>query len=124
MIVSSYRLFLQSLVVEARIGIHDFERDGAQRLRIDIEMELALDALPATDDIALALDYDWVRDEARRLAAAQHYDLQETLARSIIAVLAARPEIVRVVVVTAKPDVYADVEAVGCRLEAHRIARG
>ncbi len=115
-----YTLFLDKLEVQARIGIHDFERNGPQRLLIGIEIEIAPDALPAGDDIAETLDYDWVRDEVVKLVAGRHFDLQETLARAIVEIVGQRPEVRRVVVKTAKPDVFADVAAVGCRLEARR----
>lgn len=118
--IKSYRLFLQRLEVPARIGIHAFERQEAQRLAISIELELDPAALPSADAIAGTFDYDWVRDEVLRLVASRHYDLQETLAREIVGVMAGRLEVRRVVVETAKPDVFADVEAVGCRLEASR----
>ena len=118
--IDRYTLFLRGFEIEARIGIHDFERARPQRLAIAIEIELAAARLPRRDDIADTFDYDWVRDEVRRLAAGRHFDLQETLARAIVERLAERPEIIRAVVETAKPDVYPDVAAVGCRVEARR----
>jgi dihydroneopterin aldolase len=118
--VSSYTLFLKRLEVEARIGIHAFERDRPQRLLVSIELEMELAALPGADAIEGTFDYDWVREEVRRLVGLRHYDLQETLAGEIVSVLASRREVRRVVVETAKPDVFADAEVVGCRLEAKR----
>lgn len=118
--ITRYGLFFKRLEVIARIGIHAFEREKPQRLVISIELELDPDALPAADIIDGALDYDWVRDEVLRLAASRHWDLQETLARTIIETIASRREVRRLVVETAKPDVFADVDVVGCRLEANR----
>lgn len=118
--IERFTLFLTGFEIQARIGIHDFERCGPQRLTITIELELEPARLPARDDIADTFDYDWVHAEVLRLAACQHYELQETLARAIVQRLAERPEIVRAVVETAKPDVFSDVAAVGCRIEARR----
>jgi dihydroneopterin aldolase len=115
-----YNLFLRDFVIEVRIGIHDFERAGAQRLTIGIELDIDPALLPSRDDIVGTFDYDWVRDEVKLLAASRHFELQETLVQAIVARLASRPEIERVVVETAKPDVYPDVAAVGCRIEARR----
>lgn len=124
MIVAVYSLFMRRLEVETRIGIHAFERAGPQRLTISIEIEIAPGLLPASDDIGHALDYDWIREQVRALAASRHFDLQETLARAILDKLSERAEIVRAVVETAKPDVYPDVAEVGCRLVASRPQRG
>lgn len=118
--ITRYGLFLKRLEVLARIGIHAFERQKPQRLVISIELELEPDGLPVADAIDGTLDYDWVREKVLELTASRHWDLQETLAREIVAAIAGRPEVRRVVVETAKPDVFADVEVVGCRLEASR----
>ncbi len=115
-----FTLFLRGLEIQARIGIHDFERAAPQRLVITIEIDIEASRLPASDDIAATLDYDWVRAEVIRLAGSQHYELQETLAQAVMRALADRPEIVRAVIETAKPDVFPDVAAVGCRIEARR----
>lgn len=118
--VSGYALFLKCLEVQARIGIHEFERRGPQRLLISIQVDLFTSNLPAGDHIEGAFDYDWVRDRILILVASRHFDLQETLARAIAEIVVERPEVQRVIVETAKPDVYADVSEVGCRLEARK----
>lgn len=118
--VERFTLFLKRLEVETRIGIHDFERAAPQRLLISIEIELDPALVPSRDDIAATFDYDWARDLARRLAQSGHYELQETLAQAILGAILQRPEVMRVIVETAKPDVYSDAAAVGCRIEATR----
>lgn len=118
--IERFILFLKGFEIQARIGIHEFERRGPQRLSIAIEIEIEPSRLPSRDEIAETFDYDWVHAEVLRLAASQHYELQETLAQAILQRLAQRPEIVRAVIETAKPDVFADVAAVGCRIEARR----
>ena len=118
--IDRYCLFLRGFEIEVRIGLHDFERVAPQRLSISIEVEIAADRLPGRDDIASVFDYDWVRDEVRRLTDGRHFELQETLVKAIVDRLAERPEIVRILVETSKPDVYPDVAAVGCRMEARR----
>lgn len=118
--ITRYALFLDRFEVAARIGIHDFERNGPQRLAISIELDLDPQQLPGRDDIADAPDYDWIRQEITRLVDGRHFDLQETLAREIVEIAGRRPEVRRVRVETAKLDVYPDARAVGCRLEATR----
>ncbi len=118
--VSNYTLFLDRLVVEAEIGIHDFERGQPQRVAISISVDISPDRLPGTDDIAATFDYDWVRLQVLELVRGRRFELQETLAKGIVDILASRPEIVRITVETSKPDVYGDVDTVGCRLQAHR----
>lgn len=118
--ITRYRLFLDGFEVLAEIGIHDFERGIRQRITIRIELEIDPKLLPRHDDITEAMDYDGIRDDVRTLVERQRFDLQETLARGIVEIAARRPQVIAVTVQTAKPDVYADVAAVGCRLEAKR----
>ena len=118
--ITCYTLFLDKLNVQARIGIHDFERERPQPLTISIEIDIAPDQLPLRDDIADTFDYDWLRSEIITLVATRHFDLQETLVRAIVEIVGTRQEVQRITVQTAKPSVYPDVAAVGCRLEAHR----
>ena len=115
-----FSIFLDGFEVEADIGIHDFERKAPQRIAIRIELELDPADLPSRDDIADTLDYDWLRLEVKRLVAGRRFDLQETLARAILDIVAGKPQVRRAIVETAKPDVYPDARAVGCRLEARR----
>jgi dihydroneopterin aldolase len=115
-----YRLFLEKMVVEADIGIHDFERAGRQHLQLHIELDIDPGRLPVRDEIADAVDYDNIRDAVRELVAGRRFNLQETLAREILAIALGPREVVRAVVETRKPEVYPEVEAVGCRLEATR----
>ena len=118
--ITRYALFLDRFVVDAGIGIHDFERAGRQRVAISIEIDIDPELVPGRDDIADAPDYDWIRVEVAKLVDSRRFELQETLARAIIDIIAQRSEVVRVRVETAKLDVYPDAKAVGCRLDASR----
>jgi dihydroneopterin aldolase len=118
--LSRYRLFIERLELDADIGIHDFERGQRQRIVVSVEVEIDPAGLPSDDSIASAFDYDWVRHGVREIVRTRRFDLQETLARAVVDLVAERREVVSVVVSTAKPDVYPDAAAVGCRLEARR----
>lgn len=117
--------FLRGYEVMCRIGIHESERRGAQRVLVDIA--LFTPALPddAGDEIGAVVDYDFLREEVTRLCAARHFDLQETLCREIAALCLKRPGVLGVAVSTRKPDVYENAEAVGCEVvrwnRAHKV---
>lgn len=107
-----YRLFFRNIEIAASIGIHDFERAARQMLLVNIELLSA--RLAQGDAIEAVVDYDAVRDLAIALAKDRHFDLQETYCEALVDRLASDFGFAAVCVSTAKPDVYPDVELVGC----------
>ncbi len=108
------RLFVRNLVVDANIGIHAVEKEGAQRLALDIDLYVPLTlSTPRHDRIHEVIDYDFIRLTVRHRIEQGHVNLQETLVDDIARTLLAHPAVRAVRVASAKPDVYADVEAVG-----------
>jgi dihydroneopterin aldolase len=108
------RIFLREVLLDANIGIHDFERMGAQRLVINVDVFVPLAvSTPRHDRISEVLDYDFVRLTIRRRIEQGHINLQETLVDDIARALLAHPGVKAVRVASEKPDVYEDVEAVG-----------
>jgi dihydroneopterin aldolase len=117
------RIFLREVLLDANIGIHDFERTGAQRLVINVDVFVPLLlSTPRHDRIAEVLDYDFVRLTIRRRIEQGHINLQETLIDDIARTLLAHPGVLAVRVASEKPDVYEDVEAVG--VEVFRFKEG
>ncbi|HEY0115007.1 MAG TPA: dihydroneopterin aldolase, partial [Allosphingosinicella sp.] len=76
----------------------------------------------AGDEIELAWNYDYLHQEIRALAAARRFNLQETLARGIYDLVAARRGVIGLRVATRKPDVYADCAGVGVELSSFAAA--
>ena len=109
-------VFLREVEVICSIGLHDFERAEKQRVLIDVEVRLDPNNEPTADTVEDTLDYDQVREAVITLAEAQHYDLQETLARRIFDSISAMKDVVGVAVTTQKPDVYPNCKTVAYRL--------
>jgi 7,8-dihydroneopterin aldolase/epimerase/oxygenase len=108
------RLFLRNFELNANIGVHDFEKNGAQRIIVNIDLFVPLvDTTPLHDKIAEVLDYDFIHGAIRERIAVGHINLQETLCDDIARHLLAHPLVRAVRVSTEKPDVYPDCDAVG-----------
>ena len=114
--VRSSKIMLDSLAVETDIGFHEFEIGTPQRLLVTVELWLSELEPPADDDPQGAWDYDFLRNEVRRLAGARRYNLQETLVHAIFQRLAAMRGIAAIRVSSAKPDIYADARKVGVEI--------
>jgi dihydroneopterin aldolase len=112
------KIVLEEYCVTCDIGFHDFEVGEPQRLIISVEVWLDEAAFAITDVAADAWDYDFLRTEIGTLVGAGRYNLQETLARAIYDLVAARRGVTGLTVSTRKPDIYPDCRGVGVELSS------
>lgn len=110
------KIVLEDYCITVDIGFHDFEVGNPQRLMITVEVWLEEEAFASDDDVASAWNYDFLRHEIAELAAARRYNLQETLARHIYELVAARRGVAALRVSVRKPDIYPDCAGVGVDL--------
>lgn len=108
------RLFIRRHEVQARIGIHDFEKTAPQRLWIDVDLYVPYEATtPSQDLLEEVVDYDFIRMVVAQRIARGHIGLQETLCDELARRMLEHPGVQAVRLSTCKPDVYPDCEAVG-----------
>ena len=124
MTIIGSKLFLTDFELLADIGIHDFEKQNRQRVLISVEIDVAVSdpdtSAHGNDEISDVLDYDFLRNGIARLVEERRYNLQETLCREIVRLIASRPEALGAAVSVRKPDVYGDCAAVGVALRYRR----
>lgn len=113
------RLFLRDHAVAIHIGVHAFEKQGTQRVLVNVELyvPLALSS-PKHDQINEVVDYDFIRRCVAERTARGHIELQETLCDDLLAAMLAHPQVKAARVSTEKPDVYPDSAGVGCEVFA------
>jgi dihydroneopterin aldolase len=114
----THRILLEDLEVDADIGFHDFEVGIPQRLLITVEVTLDLAHWPETDSREAAWNYDFIREGIHARVRGRRWNLQETLAQEIFAMIAAAPGVQALRITTRKPDVYPDARAVGVILSS------
>ncbi len=108
------RLFLRDYEVWINIGVHDFEKKGEQRVKINVDLYIPMAlSTPVHDKLDEVLDYDFIRREIAARVSQGHIHLQETLADDVLTRMLAHPKVRAARVATEKPDVYPDCDAVG-----------
>jgi dihydroneopterin aldolase len=110
------RIFLQDFDLPVDIGFHEFEVGNPQRLLVTVEVWVDEASFASEDTAAAAWNYDFLRTEIRRMAQNRRFNLQETLAREIYAMVAARAGVVNLRISTRKPDIYPDCAGVGVEI--------
>lgn len=111
------RIFLRELQVETIIGIYDWERETRQTVSIDLEMATDNRAAAAADRIADALNYKSVAKRIIAFVEGSKFQLVETLAERIAAILLEEFEIPWVRVTVSKPGAIRGARDVGVCIE-------
>jgi dihydroneopterin aldolase len=110
------KIVLDDFRLDLDIGFHDFEIGNPQRLLVTIEVWVDERSFAAGDEAGDAWDYDFLRTEIAALVAGRRFNLQETVAREIYDLVAARRGVTALRISTRKPDIYADCAGVGVEL--------
>ncbi|VWX55478.1 Dihydroneopterin aldolase [Burkholderiales bacterium 8X] len=114
LLLSCRRLFLRDYEVRINIGVHDHEKRAEQRVIINVDLYVPLAvSTPRADRLEEVLDYDFIRSTVAERVQKGHVHLQETLCDDLVRQLLTHPKVHAARVSTAKPDVYADCDAVG-----------
>ena len=113
-------LLIHDLVVPCRIGVHEHEHHGTQRVRINVRAQVADDEGPIEDSIANVVSYETIVDGIRAIVAGGHINLVETLADRIVELCLANRRVQSVWVRVEKLDLYPDAAGVGVEVERSR----
>lgn len=98
------RILLHDYIVSAEIGAFQTERGQRQRLRFNIEVDLATHVHGVNDEVDRILSYDILTGAVAAGLADRRYDLLETLAEKIAAQILAHPRAAQVSVMVEKLD--------------------
>jgi dihydroneopterin aldolase len=98
------RVLVQDFEILVRVGAYENERSHAQRVRFNVNAEVARAAKPA-QDMRDVLSYDIITDGIRLIAAEGHIPLLETLAERIATLLLDHAQVQRVTVKIEKVEI-------------------
>lgn len=101
--VATDRIFVHDFVLAFPIGAYGRERGEPQRVRFNVDAQVARAGRPAVD-MRDVVSYDMITDGIRMLVAGEHIGLLETLAERIAALVLSHPRVVRVTVRLEKID--------------------
>jgi len=78
-----YRVFIRDLVLPCRIGVHQHEQGGHQRVRINLDLAIEQADAEPHDDIRQVVCYEELVRGVRQIVGSEHVHLVETLAERI-----------------------------------------
>jgi len=111
------KIFLSELKVDTIIGIWEWERRIRQTVVIDLEMSADIAKSAATDEVADTLNYKLVAKRIQEFVADSSFQLVETLAERIAAIIREEFGVAWVKVRVNKPGAIRGSKAVGVLIE-------
>jgi len=97
------KIFLNDLHIDTLIGIYDWERETLQTLSFDLEIDWDIRAAAKSDNIADTLDYGAIANTIVSFVTASRYQLIETLAEDLCALLLKNYPIPKLKLTLSKP---------------------
>jgi len=113
-------VFIHDMVLPCSIGVHRHERNGKQRIRINLDLAVREGTEPLNDSLANVVCYEDVADGIRAIVARGHVNLVETLAEDIASLCLGDLRVLSVRVRVEKLDVFTDAKSVGVEIERVR----
>ena len=111
------KIFLSELKVDTIIGIWDWERRMRQTVIIDLEMSADIARAAATDEVVDTLNYKSVAKRVQSFVADSSFQLVETLAERIAAIIRDEFDVAWVKVRVNKPGAIRGSRSVGVLIE-------
>ena len=110
-------VFIKQLEVISTIGVYEWEKSLQQKLYFDLEM--AFDNKPAakTDDIELALNYFSVSEKVSQFAQNNQFELIETMAESVAALIMEEFSVPWIKLTLHKPGALPKAQSLGVQIE-------
>jgi dihydroneopterin aldolase len=110
-------VFIRELEIDTVIGIYDWERKIRQKISIDLDMAFDIRKAAETDDIEHALNYKAVAKRLIAFVGDSEFQLVETLAERICAIVLEEFEVSWVRLTLHKPGAVSGSRSVGVMVE-------
>lgn len=111
------KIFLSELKIDTVIGIWEWERRIRQTVIVDVEMSADIAKAAASDDVADTLNYKSVAKRLQDFVASSSFQLVETLAERIAAIIREEFDVAWVKVRVNKPGAIRSSRDVGVEIE-------
>ena len=119
-LLSSYSgvttLFLEDIVRDVDIGVHDFEIGNPQKVRFDIYVMISDIQNPNNDTLDEVLNYEYLIDSLKDVLSLGRFSLLETLANRLLEEVSAPTSVKAASVVITKLEILDGDGRLGCSM--------
>ena len=104
------KIFINNLVIEASIGVYEYEKKHKQKIIVNVELLLSNDSEPKNDNLEATQDYSQFRKCLINIIKSQHFQLLEILVEKIHSNLMINSYVIGAKVKISKPEIFNDCE--------------
>ena len=112
----TYKVQINELVLNASIGIHEYERKKKQRVSISLSIKADDNLSEVNESISNVVSYEHVIKKLKKLINSGHIDLIETLSEKIFELCFCDSRVLSVWMKLEKLDVFSDAKSVGIEI--------
>ena len=81
------KVIIKNLILNIFVGLHDFEKEKKQRVRINLEISSDGNLKPDNKNLQSIVNYEEVINKISLIANKKHYELLEDLAENIFEII-------------------------------------
>lgn len=111
------RILITDLVLYGRLGVYEHEKETAQRVRLNLDLEVAAAPDLQDGDLAAVVDYAKLIGRLKALVTSRHFGLAEVLVERLAELCLEDARVRRARVRVEKLDVIPEAAAVGVEVE-------
>ena len=111
--IKTYKILIDSLVLDASIGIHDFEKKKKQKLSISLNLDVEDNISKVEQNIDNFVSYEYLVRDIKKLISSRHIELLETLGEEIIDICFKDERVFAINLKLEKLEVFREVSSVG-----------
>ena len=115
------QLFFKDVILDCSIGIHHFEKEKKQSIKIDLILDMEDEDIEEDKLYDDMLNYDDILNGIEHIVQSQHFELQETLLHKITVFCLSFKDVHHADVSICKPDIYSNCGAVGFRVTKSKL---
>jgi 7,8-dihydroneopterin aldolase/epimerase/oxygenase len=109
-------VFIRDLTLPCNIGVHRHEKEGPQRVRINLDLSVREGEAPINDALGNVVCYEDLATGVRAIVGTGHINLVETLAERLASFCLQDSRVVAVRVRVEKLDVFPDAASAGVEI--------
>lgn len=110
------RVFIRDMVLPCRIGVHRHEKEGRQRICVNLDLSVRESDTPINDALGNVVCYEDIATGVRSIVSAGHINLVETLAERLAAFCLQDDRVAAVRIRVEKLDVFPDAAGAGIEI--------